>query len=150
MIAAALLLTAAAPATAASTEALDLARVVAANGTAATVAPIIARKETADLIAAHPELTAAEQDRLRATARTVFADSLRRQVETEAEAFAAELSIEDLRVLAAHVQTQANRDLRAKMPAILHRTASTAGALNFGRDLARAFCADTGKLCQQP
>ena len=55
-----------------SPEALKLGRQLAETGTLATILPMVQQKETQELVAAHPELSSAEKERLRATAKTVY------------------------------------------------------------------------------
>lgn len=138
-----LLLLAAAP----SDEALAYARIVAANGTLATIGPLIARQEVEDLFSAHPELAEPEKARLRALGEELAARQGAQVVEAEAQAFAAQLSLEDLRELARFSQTDAARHLREKFPQVAAQTMGNLSTIDFGGDLRRSFCAETGKIC---
>ena len=126
---------------------LDDARTIAANGTLATIGPMIAAREAADMVAAHPELSATEHEQLRAVARSVSDSFGARVVQSEAQALVAHLSPEDLRALAGFAHSPASRRFREKMPQIAGAALQALSGFDFKAEVAKAFCARTGKLC---
>jgi hypothetical protein len=128
---------------------LDDARQIARNGTLATLAPLIATREADRIVSRHPELAAAEQDQLRATATTVAADHTARLVEAEAQALLANLSPEDLRALAALTLTPPAQHLRQHLHQITTATRAADRDFDFEAEVAKAFCAKSGKLCSK-
>src|SRR4029079_15007202 len=80
-----------------SAEALRLGRQLAETGSLAAVLPLVQEKETEELVAAHPELSAAGKDLLRATAQAVYRQGRDRLMQAEAESYARTLPISDLR-----------------------------------------------------
>ena len=145
MVILALLLAAAEP----SAEALALGRQVADSGTLAALLPLMQQKETEELIAAHKELTAAEQEKLRATAASVYEIGRERLMQAEARAYAERLSIDDLRAVAAFQGSEAGKRQRAAMPGVIGDTIQNAGKIDFKADVIAAYCKDTGKLCEK-
>jgi hypothetical protein len=142
-----MLAAAAAPSSAApSTPATD-ARQIAQAGTVATLTPLMEARETEHIIAQHPELTAAEQDQLRMTGNAVAADHTAKLVDAEAQALLANLSPEDLRALAAFTLTPAAQHLREHLPRIAYATMTLDRDYDFEAEVAKAFCAKSGKLC---
>ena len=71
-----------------SPEALRLGRELAETGTLATVLPLVQRKEADELVAAHPELSAAGKDLLRSTAQAVYQQGREKLMQAEALSFA--------------------------------------------------------------
>lgn len=140
---AALLLLAAAPTAEAEALGLRLARA----GTLATLLPLMEAKETDEIVAQHKELSAAEQAELRATAHQVASAGAERLFAAEGRAYAAELSVEDLRALVTHAESPAAGRLRTAMPKVITTTMQAAGGMDFKKDALAAFCAKTGKAC---
>ena len=139
----ALLLAAAQP----SPEALALGRKLAETGTLASLLPMIQQKETEELVADNPRLSAAEKDRLRATARRVYQTGLNRLMDAEALAYAKRLSIRDLRAAVSFQSSPAGRRARAAMPGVIGDTMKSVGNMDFKGDVRAAYCKETGKLC---
>lgn len=100
----ALLLMAAAP----SAEAEALGARLARTGTLAALLPLMEAKETEELVAQHPELSAEDQATLRATAKDVADRGADRLLAAEGKAYAAALSIADLQVLVAAAESEAD------------------------------------------
>jgi hypothetical protein len=142
-----LLLFAAAAAAQPSAEALRLGRQVASSGTLAALLPLMKPQQVEELVAAHPELSAADQTRLRATADRVFVAGSERILDAEGRAYASNLSLADLRAVAAYHRTGAARRMQTALPKIIAATMQSMQALDFKRDVIAAYCKDTGKLC---
>ncbi len=131
----------------ASPEAIKLGEELASYGTLATLGPIMTAKEAEDLVAAHPELTKAEQDNLRATAKKE-ADQLRaKAITVEGKAFAETLSLQDLRTLAEFARSDAARRQREAMPKIIVGTMKGLGNVDYKANVLAAYCRDYKKLC---
>ena len=139
----ALLLAAAQP----SPEALALGRKLAETGTLASLLPMIQQKEAEELVADNPGLSAAEKDRLRATARRVYEKGRKRLMDAEAIAYAKRLSIRDLRAAVSFQSSPAGRRARAAMPGVIGDTMKSVGNMDFKGDVRAAYCKETGKLC---
>ena len=91
----------------ASPEAIKLGEELASYGTLATLGPIMTAKEADDLVAAHPELTKAEQDSLRATAKKQAEELRTKAIRVEGQAFAETLSLQtSARSLSSRGQTR--------------------------------------------
>jgi hypothetical protein len=130
-----------------SPEALRLGRAVAETGTLATLLPLIQQKETGELVSAHPELSPAEQAQLRATADRVYHAARERLMQTEAKAYAAQLSLHDLRAVVAFERSGAGRRHRSALPKVIAATMQQIGSMDFKGDVLAAYCAQTRKLC---
>jgi len=130
-----------------SPEALKLGRQLAETGTLATILPMVEQNETRELVAAHPELTSAEKERLRATANTVYEQGRERLMKAEAQAYATRLSIADLRAVVAFQSSPQGKRYRAAIPGVITDTMQQIGKMNFKGDVLAAYCKDTGKLC---
>ena len=130
-----------------SAEALRLGRELADSGTLATVLPMVAKKETEELVAAHPELSAVEAASLRATATQVFAAGRERLLDSEAQALAERLSLADLRAISAFERSSAATRYRAVTPAVIAAMMESIGTMDFKADVLKAYCRQTGKLC---
>jgi hypothetical protein len=130
-----------------SPEAEALGRRLAATGALETLFPAVSAKETEEMIAQHPELSAAERQTLRDTAREVRVAISDKMVAAFGHEYAATLSLEDLRTLVAFAETPASRRYRAAVPLVLMRTMTKLGGVDFGGELRKRFCAKTGKLC---
>ncbi|MEP7316962.1 MAG: DUF2059 domain-containing protein [Sphingomicrobium sp.] len=130
-----------------SDESIALGREMANVGTLATILPMMEKAETDALVAEHPELSAAEQSRLRDVAHATYFAGREKALAADARAYASHLSIADLRALVAFSRTDAARHLRAAMPTIATATMQDLGAINFKGEARDAFCKETGKLC---
>lgn len=136
----------------ASALALELAR----SGTLASLLPVIAAKETGELIAAHPELTPAEQGRLRAVAQATLDVGAARLFAATAREYARRLTLADLRQQVAVARLASSQRLRAAQPAAIAAAIAAQGAdegdgagFDFKRDTLTAFCRETGRACEK-
>lgn len=130
-----------------SPEAVALGRRLAEAGTVAALAPMLAAKDTEDLVRENPGLTAAEQAELRRTAAETFAAANAKVMTAMGRAYAERLSPADLARLVAANEDPAARRMRAALPAVIAGTMTGAGAIDLRADVRKAFCAKTGKLC---
>lgn len=144
----ALLLVQAAPA--ASSEAEALGARLARGGTLATLLPVIGKKETEELVAAHPELSPADQARLRAAAQRTLDAGSARIMAAFGRSYARHLTAAELRTLVAQTESAPARKLHRVLPQVMAEAMGTLGAIDFKRDTLAAFCHDTGKLCPAP
>ena len=128
-------------------EAMALAAELARSGTLASLLPLIAAKETEELVAAHPELTQAERDTLRATAQTTFAAGRDKLFAATAHEYARRLTLAELRQQVAIARMPSSQRLRQVQPAAIVGTMQAMGSMDFKRDTLAAFCRDTGKAC---
>jgi len=143
MVTIALLLAAATP----SAEALTLGRQIAEHGTLGTLLPMMRQKETEEMVAAHPELNATEQAKLRTTSKRVFEAGRDRIMQSEGRAWAEQLSLPQLRAVATFQGSAAGKHYRAAMPVVIGSTMKSIGQMDFKGDVSTAFCKETGKLC---
>ena len=126
---------------------IRLGREVAQSGTLAALLPMMKQQQVEELIFAHKELSVADQARLRATADRVFATRRERILDAEGRAYAANLSVSDLRVVAAYYRTPAARRLQIALPAVIQSTMAAIQGVDFKADVLAAYCKQTGKLC---
>lgn len=139
----ALLLLAAAPSAEAEALGIRLAR----TGTLAALLPMAVAKDTEELIAKTRDLTPAEQAQLRAMAQETGRAGMEKIFAAEGKAYAAALSVEDLRALVAAAESAPARRMRAAMPQVIATTVKTVDGMDFKKDAMAAFCAKTGKGC---
>jgi len=130
-----------------SAEAETLGRRLAATGAIETLLPAIAAKETEEVIAQHPEFTEADRQSLRATTGEVVRAMADRLAAVMGHEYAAALSVKDLRALVAFAGSPAARRYRAAIPGVTMRGLGKIGNVDFKGELAKAFCAKSGKLC---
>ena len=142
-----ILLVLAAAAAQPSTEALKLGREVAESGTLATLLPLVQEKETQELVAAHPELSADDRAELRATANQVYEAGRERLMQAEAAGYAQQLSVQDLQAVVAFECSQAGKRYRAAIPSVIMATMQQIGAMDFKADVLAAYCKQTANLC---
>ncbi|QNE32555.1 hypothetical protein F1C10_11765 [Sphingomonas sp. NBWT7] len=121
---------------------------LARSGSIMALLPLVAAKDTDDLVAAHPDLSPAEQARLRATARTTLAAGMARIETAFGTAYAKRLTLGELTALVAAAERLEQQRLRAVQPMVMAEAIAALGALDFKKDVAAAFCRDTGKLCK--
>ena len=131
----------------ATPEAIRLGEELSSYGTLATLAPIMTAKEAEDLVAAHPELSKAEQDNLRATAKKEAQQLRAKAIAVEGKVFAETMSIEDLRALTAFARSDAAKRQREAMPSIIVRTMKGLGNVDYKASVLAAYCRDYKKLC---
>jgi hypothetical protein len=139
----ALALAAAAP----STEALALGRQIAEHGTLGSILPLLQRKETEELIAAHPELNAVEQAKLRADAERIYEAGRAKLMRAEGRAWAEQLTLAEMRAVLAYQNSAAGKRYRAVTPTVIGSTMRAVGQIDFKGEVLAAYCKETGKLC---
>jgi hypothetical protein len=105
------------------------------------------QKETEELVAAHPELSAAEKTQLRATAKRTYEAGRERLMQAEAQGYAKRMSLEDLRAAIAYQRSPAGTRYRAAVPGVIVDTMQIVGKMDFKGDVVAAYCKKTGKLC---
>lgn len=142
-----LLALALAQAAAPAAEATALGARLARSGSIMALLPMIAQKDTEELVAAHPELSAAEQQKLRDTAKATFEAGMTRIETAFGAAYAKRFTVAELRELVALAENPAQRRLRQAQPAVMAEAIGSLGTLDLKADVAAAFCRDTGKLC---
>lgn len=130
-----------------SAEAVALGTRLARAGSIMSLLPLIARKDIEEIVAAHPELTAAEKQRLRNTAARTFAAGADRIAAAFGQPYAKRLDIASLRALVAQAESPEQQRLRAVQPQVMAEAIASVGELDFKKDVTAAFCRDTGKLC---
>ncbi len=128
-------------------EAIALGRRLAETGALASLLPMIAAKETDELVAAHATLSAADQAELRRTADATFQAGRAKLMAAQARAYAERLSPADLRTLAARADDAASRAYREVQPAVIVASMAAMAGMDLKRDTLAAFCAKTGKGC---
>lgn len=116
---------------------------LARAGSIMALLPLVAAKDTDDLVAAHPNLSSAERAWLRATAHTTLAAGMARIETAFGTAYAKRLTLDELTA----AERPEQQRLRAVQPAVMAEAIASLGALDFKKDVAAAFCRDTGKLC---
>jgi hypothetical protein len=131
---------AAAPAPLPAPEAIALGERLARSGTLAALLPIVVAKETDDLVRERPELTAAEQARLRAAAAATAKANIDRLMAAEGRAYAAALTPAELAALVAQAESPAGRRLQAVLPRVIAGTMASVGEVNFKGEALAAFC----------
>jgi len=132
---------------AATPEAIALGERLAASGTLASLAPLKTAAETEEMIAGHPELSDADKQAFRISAKQTADRITQRILKAEGELYAAALPLADLRALVAFAESDVAKRQRAKMPMIIAGTIAAMGKVDFMGDAARNFCAESGKLC---
>ena len=137
----------AAPAVSPSPEALRLGEQLARAGTLGTLLPLMAAKESDELVAAHPELDADGRAALRRAAATALAAGERRIFAAEARVFADRLSIADMRKLVARNAESLARRYRAVVPATIAAAAAAIAGFDYKGDAWAAFCAEMPARC---
>lgn len=130
-----------------SAAAVALGERLARTGTLATLLPLQTAKETDELIAAHPELSAADQATLRATARATADRMAARAFAVEGRRYAELLSEADLRQLVANAESPAAQRMRAAMPQVMAAVIGGMAGIDYKKDVMGAFCTQTGKGC---
>lgn len=120
---------------------------LARAGSMMSLLPLVAQKDTEALIEAHPDLSPAERQALRDTARRTLDAGMTRIATAFGRAYARRLPLADLEALVAQAESPVQGRLRAIQPGAMAEALATLGTLDFRKDTAAAFCHDTGKLC---
>jgi hypothetical protein len=111
------------------------------------VEPTSAANDIEELVKTHPELTVAEKDQLRATARRVINQETDKIVTALGHNYTENLSIDDLRALVAVTETVPYQHYRAAMPALASQAVNAASNFDLKGETITAFCGETGKAC---
>ena len=130
-----------------SAEALTLGREIAESGTLATLLPMMRDDEVGKLVKDNFNLSASEQAALRRTADQIFASGTDKLFAATARAYAEKLSLEDLRAAAAYARSPAAKRVQAALPAVIGASMGAMQGMDFKKDVAAAYCKETGKLC---
>ncbi|MBX3594766.1 hypothetical protein [Sphingomonas sp.] len=136
-----------APAPSPAPEAARLGRELAATGPLATVLPMIAEKETGEMLADHSDWSEADRAAFRATARRVYADGRDRLIAAIGAGYAKRLSVADLKTLLAAARSKAAGRRRAVEPMVIAEAMQSLGQLDFKGDVRKAWCAAGGRDC---
>lgn len=144
MILALLLLQAA---TAPSAEAVDLGKRVAASGMLARMIPQIGDKEAGEIIADHPELTVTDQAQLRQVAVAKALEGRDKLIAAMGTAYAAKMSIDDLRTIATFNESAAAQHLKDVEPQAIQAAVTVLSGFDYKASVLKDFCAKTGKAC---
>lgn len=147
MIVTLLLAQAAAAAVVPTPEAEALGARLARSGSIMALLPIVAQKDTDEMVKEHPELSPAEQQKLRDTAKATYESGIKRIETAFGTAYARRFTAADLAELVKQAETPTQRKLRAAQPMVMAEAISAIGTLDFKADTRAAFCRDTGKLC---
>lgn len=143
MLIAALLL-AGVQAVAPSAEAVALGERLARTGTLATLLPLMAGKETDEMIAANPSLSAAEQARFRQVAATTRDAMAARLFAAEGRRYAELLSAADLAALVVQAESPAAARLRAAQPQVIAAAMTALQGVDYKQDTLAAYCRAAG------
>lgn len=128
-------------------EAIELGREVSRGGMLATLIPLKTGSEIEEMITENPDLTVEEQEKLRAIGKAQADALFERVLDIEGRALAQNLSLEDLRTIAAYERSDAAARKRAAMVPIMVATVTALDGLDYGGGVKAAFCTQTGKLC---
>ena len=108
---------------------------------------MVAHKEAGEMIADHPELSASERTELLAIAEKRAEAGRARLVEAMGAAYAAELSIEDMRAIAGFNEGPVAARWKAAEPRAIEAAVQALGGIDFKAEVLKAMCAQTGKAC---
>ncbi|WP_338502523.1 DUF2059 domain-containing protein [Sphingomonas kaistensis] len=130
-----------------SAEALKLGREIAESGTLATLLPMMRDDEIGKMVKDNPSLRASEQAALRRTADRVFAAGADKLFAATARAYAEKLSLDDLKAAAAYARSPAAKRVQAALRAVIGASMGVMQGMDFKKDVAAAYCKESGKLC---
>jgi hypothetical protein len=102
-----------------------------------------------ELLKEDVSLTAAEKEKLRATADRVFEQGYTRLMTATGNAYARQLSVRDLRALTRFYATPAAKRYQAAVPQVIAAAMQTVGKMDFKADVRSAFCAEAKRLCSK-
>jgi len=131
-----------------SAEAETLGVTLARGGMLAILLPQLAAKDVEDLIAHHPDLSAADRDQLRAAARRILEARSAQLMTLIGHQYALSLSLDDLKTLTAFNASPAAQHWRAAEPGAIMAAAKALDGYDFKGQLAAEFCKESGKLCE--
>lgn len=132
-----------------SAEAQALGRRLAEAGPLGVLLPMMAAKETEEMVADHPELGEADKAKLRRIAAATAEAGSARLMKAEGDAYAARLSVEEMKALVAFYESPAARRQREVQPAVIAETVQSVGTIDFKGETLAAFCKETGKACEK-
>lgn len=127
-----------------SAEAVALGERLARSGTLATLLPLVAGKETDEMLAAHPDLPAAEQARFRQVAAATRDAMAARLFAAEGRRYAELLSPADLTALVAHAESPLAARLRAAQPQAVIAAMTALQGADYKGDVKLAYCRAAG------
>ncbi|WP_116090281.1 DUF2059 domain-containing protein [Sphingomonas crusticola] len=130
-----------------SAEAKALGAQVVRMGPASGILPLLARQQAEELISEHPELSDPDRITLRGIARDTAQRAMDKLFDALGHGYAAALSIEDLRKIAAFQRSPAAVHYRAAMAQVMIEGMEILGEVDLKAEAVAAFCAKTGKLC---
>lgn len=130
-----------------SPEAEALGQRLARTGTLATMLPLMATKETADLVKDMPGLSPAEQDVLRRIGRETATRQIDRIATAMGRAYAEALTLDELKALVAFNEGPTATRYRSVTPQVMAGTMKAVGPIDFKGETMAAFCKETGKGC---
>lgn len=129
------------------TAAEALGRQVAETGTLASLLPLLAAKDTDELVAQHPELTPADQAALRRTAAATLDAAKARLFGAEAKAYAAALTLAELRAIVAWQTGPTAARLRIAQPKAIAAAMGAMQGFDLKKETWAAFCSGRA-LCK--
>jgi hypothetical protein len=142
-----MLLQASGPAISSEAELLGV-RLARTSGLAA-IAPALIEKDLAELAREDASLSAAERERLLSIGRTEARAGLEKVMQAMGSGYARRLSVEDLRILVAHGESPVAVRGRTAEPSVIAGAMGTLGEMDLKKNVAAAFCRDSGKLCDR-
>lgn len=117
-----------------------LGRRVAETGTLASLLPMLAAKETDELIAQHPTLSAADQAELRRTAAATLERAKAKLFAAEGKAYAAALTPAELRAIVAWQTGPVAARLRAAQPTAIAAAMGAMQGFDLKKETWAAYC----------
>ena len=128
-------------------EAAELGREVALNGVFANLFPMIGKKKIEELIASHPELTAADRDALRKVGDGWIVATLAAMSGVMGGEYARTMSVDDMKAMLAFARSDAGKHWQAAEPGAITAVMKQLDGVDFEGEVSAQFCRDTGKLC---
>ncbi len=136
------------PPAAPSSQAEALGRELAEQGMLSKLLPMVAMKETEDMIANTPDLTDAEGEVLRTTAREIYEAGMARVIAAQGQIYAEKLSQADLQALVDFNRSPASQRHQAIMPEVIEGTVKSLDGIDYKGETMAAFCKKTGRGCE--
>ncbi|KQR83081.1 hypothetical protein [Sphingomonas sp. Leaf343] len=132
-----------------SVEAETLGRRLAAAGGLATMIPMLVETDLTELAGEKPDLTPAERERLFAIGHAEGARGRAKLIDALGHAYAAKLTVADLRVLVRNAEMPETKRLRQTEPAAIVQAMQTLGEMDLKKTVAAQLCKETGKRCER-
>ncbi len=130
-----------------SPEAEELGRQVALNGVFANLFPVVGKKEIEELVARHPELNAADKDKLRTIGNGWIDATLAAMAGVMGREYARAMSVDDMKAMIAFARSDAGKHWQAAEPAVITAVIKQLDGKDFKGEVIADFCRQTGKLC---